>query len=70
MYPKRTWVGGRPYSANEPAQVWPRNVYNAWYNLGATIGADRHVGCGERDLIRLLGEWIIGKKQVQEDIYE
>jgi hypothetical protein len=31
------------------------------------------VGRGERDLIRPLGEWIIGKKQVdqvQEGIYE
>jgi hypothetical protein len=73
MYPKTGWVGGRSYSKNDPAQEWPRNVYNAWYNFRATICAGRHMGCGERDVIRLLGERIIGQTlvdQVQEDIYE
>jgi hypothetical protein len=64
---------GRLHLENEPAQVWSRNVYNAWYNFGATICAGKDLGCGEREVIRLLSKWIIGEKQVshvQEDIYE
>jgi hypothetical protein len=61
------------HSENEPAQLGPRNVYNAWYNFGAKICAVKDIGCDKCGLIRLLSEWIIGKKQVnqvQEETYE